>query len=337
MVILILINIAVIICIYLKYYKFSENINTTTEKIEDKDSIIIGYINDGGFNNNFDFILAQIIELNIKGFLTIIYGKENIDKYNYTIKQNVDIGSDKLNKYEMLIMNFLFSNKTEITRMELEEKLSNTFSSYNARFNEIEKVLNDQLLMECIIDDVKQKELARTTKKFIKLSIVSIVLITILGLFKVLELSVLYMLMYILEKTFSIALLLKASTYTTEGQILKYNIESYKINLEKQEFLSNKNTMEKIVLEKEFANSIALHINTQAKRTFIDEKIIKDATKMSKKAIINMLIVFIIIILIALIMAKITTLLSPTGAFWLYLILTIACACVADITLYKKK
>lgn len=337
MVILILIDIAVIVYIYLKYYKFPKNINSTTEKIEDKDSIIIGYINDGGFNNNFDLILAQIIELNIKGYITIEYGKENIDKYNYTIKQNIDIGSDKLNKYEMLVMNLLFRNKTEITKTELEEKLSNSFNSYNAQFNEIEEVLNKELLRECIIDEIKQKELAKKTKKYIKISIALILLVIILGAFKILDISLLYMLMYILEKVLISALLLKTSTYTIEGQILKYDIDSYKINLENKEFLNNKNKMDDIVLKKEFANSIALHINTQAKKTFIDDKIIKEATKISKKAIINILIIFVIIILVGLILAKITILLSPAGAVWLFIILAIAIACVADITLYKKK
>ena len=89
--------------------------------------------------------------------------------------------------------------------------------------------------------------------------------------------------------------------------------------------------------KKEFANSIALHINTQAKKAFIDDKMIRDATKISKKTITNIIIILMIIILVGLIMSRITRLLSPEGIFWLYVILTIAIACVADITLYKKK
>lgn len=337
MIILILINIAIIVYIYLKYYKITENLNNSNEKIDDKDSIIIGYINDGGFNNNFDLILSEIIQLNIKGYIIIEYTKENIDKYNYTIKQNIDISSNKINKYEMLLLNFLFSKKMEITKNELEEKLSNTFSSYNTQFNEIEEILNRHLSEQNIIDEVKQKELNKKTKKYIKISIILIILVSILGALGILKNSLLYMSMYILEKIVSSVLLLKASIYTIKGQKLKYNIEKYKIELENQEFLSGKNTMQQIVLEKEFADSIALHINTQAKRAFIDDKMIKDATKVSKKTIINVLIIFTILILIGLIVSKIAILLPKEAVVWVYIILAITIACVADITLYKKK
>ena len=95
--------------------------------------------------------------------------------------------------------------------------------------------------------------------------------------------------------------------------------------------------MQDIVYNKEFANSLALHINTLAKKTFIDDKITKEATKSAKKAIVNVLIIFTIIVLIGIILAKITMLLSIEGAFWLYLAIVIMMACIADITLYKKK
>lgn len=337
MVILILINIAIIIYIYLKYYRFPKNINNTTEKVEDIDSIIIGYINDRGFNNNFDLILAEIIELNIKGYIIIEYGKENINKYDYIIKQNITIESDKLNKYEILLLNFLFLKKTEITKDELEEKLKNTFYSYNIQFNEIKEVLNNRLIEQNIIDEVKQKNLTKKTKKYIIISIVLIILLGIVNVIKFSEISLMYMLMYILEKVVSTVLLLKASIYTTKGQILKYNIDKYKIELENKEFLTNKNTMEEIVLNKEFANSIALHIKTQAKKTFVDDKMIKDATKISKQIMFNIFSASVIILLIGLILAKIVLMVSPGAVVWIYIIMVIATACVADVTLYKKK
>ena len=337
MIILILINIAIIISIYLKYYKFSKNINIEDEKIEDKDSIIIGYIHDRGESNNFDFILSEIIQLNIKGYITIEYNKDTLDKYNYKIKQNIDIGSNIINRYEMLVLNFLFFNKDEITKNELEEKLKNTFTSYNARFNEIEEILRQKLLKENIIDGNKQNELTKTRKNYIKISIALIILVSVLGLFGILKNSLLYMSIYILEVIVSSILLIKSSIYTNKGEIFKYNIDRYKINLENKEFLNSKNSMQDIVYNKEFANSLALHINTQAKKAFIDDKITKEATKIASRTIINILIVFTIIVLIGIIMAKITMLLSIEGAFWLYLAIVIMIACIADITLYKKK
>lgn len=337
MILLILINIAIIIYIFLQYYKFPKNINELNEKIEDIDSIIIGYIKDRGFNNNFDLILAEIIDLNIKDYIKIEYNKEDIDKYNYTIKQNVDIGSKKLNKYEMLTLNFLFSNNMEITKIELEEKLNDTFRLYNIQFNQIKEVLNNQLIEENIIDEVKQKKLAKQTKKYIKISIILIFLIGIINIFQDTEFALLYMSIYILEKVVSSVLLLKASVYTNTGQNLKYNIDNYKIKLENEEFLTNKNTMEEIVLKKEFANSIALHINTEAKKAFIDNQMTRNASNISKTTMINILIGALIILLLIIILS-IIVLLVPTGVtVWLYIIFIIATACVADITLSKKK
>ena len=251
--------------------------------------------------------------------------------------QNIDINSDKLNKYEMLILNFLFHNKMEITKNELEEKLSNTFSSYNIQVNEIEGLINKQLIEENVIDKVKQSKLTKEAKTYIKASIVLILLVSILIGFRILENSPLYMLIYFLEKVISSVMLLKANIYTNKGQILKYNIDSYKIKLKNQEFLTNKNTMEDIVLKKDFANSIALHINTGAKNAFIDNKITKEAIKISMKTIINILIIFAILILVGLIIAIITNLLPKGAIFWVYLIFAISVACVADVTLYKKK
>lgn len=337
MVILILINIIFIIYIYFKYYKFPKEIYNTKEKIEDKDSIIIGYINDAGFNNNFDFILAEIIEMNIKGYIIIEYNKENIDKYNYTIKQNITMESEKLNKYEILILNFLFSNKMEITKSELEEKLKNTFYSFNIQFNEIEKIINKKLVEQDIIDEIKKKRLDIRAKKYTKISIILTLIVCVINICMYSEFSLLYILMYALEKAFSSVLLLKAGMYTNKGQMLKYSIDKYKIELEGKEFLTGKNTMEDIVLKKEFANSIVLHIKTQAKKVFMDDNITKDATNISKKAMYNILTISIIILLIGLIISKIVLLLSPGAIIWTYIIIAITTACIADITLYKKK
>lgn len=334
MILLILINIAIIIFIYSKYYNFPKDINNINEKVEEKDSIIIGYINDVGVNNNFDLILAEIIDLNIKGYIKIEYGKEGFEKYDYTIKQNIDANSKKLNKYEILVLNFLFPCKIEITKMELEEKLNNTFKLYNIQNNEIKEVLNNYLIEENIIDKSKQKQLAKIRKMYI---IISTLLILIIGVINIYNNSKIYLLLYIFEKVVSFILLLKASIYTNKGQILKYNIDNYKIKLENKEFLTNKNTMEEIVLNKEFANSIALHINTEAKKLFIDNKIIKEAKNISKN-VMNKILIASFIILLLIILMSIIVLLLPTGVtVWLYIIMIIATACVADITLSKKK
>lgn len=327
--ILIIINIINIFYIYLKYYKSNQFIN---EDIKDKESIIIGYINDKGVDNNFDLILAEIIELNIKGYIVIEYSEDKIDEYNYIIKQNIPTGSDKLTTYEMLILNFLFPNKMEITKIELEDKLRNTFSSYNVQFNEVGNILNKQLEKEYIIDKYKQKEFYKKVKRYIIVSIILVLLVSILGILKVIEVPVLYILVYILEKVISSALLLKADLYTNNGKNIEYSIKKYKSELKEKEFLTDKNTMKDIVMDKKFADSIALHINTQAKKEFIDDKLAQEISKMSKKQVINALIIFSIIILAGLIIAGITMILPHKLIFWFYLIICIAIACTADIT-----
>lgn len=337
MIVLILINVVFIVYVYSKYYKSPKNINDEIDEIKDKDSIILGYINDLRFNNNFDLILSEIIELNIKGYIKINYSKENIQKYDYTISQNVDIASENLNKYELMTLNFLFSKKMEITKSELEQKINDIYHLYNIQFNEIEKVLNKKIVEENIIDANKQKKLTKRTKWCIKISILLVLLISILNALNILEFPRIYTLIYIIEKIILCTLILKASCYTDKGKILKYYIEKYKMQIQDKEFLFEKNTMKDVVLNKEFANSIALHINTQAKEAFIDNRVARNSNKILQKTIIILLSILIILFLVILIMSRIMMTLPKDVIIWIYIIMAISAACVADITLAKKK
>lgn len=332
MIVLIFINIAVIVYIYLKYYNFPKNENSTKEKIEEMDPIIIGCINDKGFNNNFDLILAEIVNLNIKGYLKIEYDREDINAYNYIIKQNFDMEVDNIKKYELIILNFLFSEKMEISKNELEEKLINTFNSYNVQYNDLQKVLQDELIKQYIIDEYKIKKLKKVSKIYRRVSILSIIILLTLKTFLFTKISALSVLIYILEKVISNILLLKSSNYTDKGEMLRNDIISYKTEIEKQEFLVDKKTMNQIILDKRFANSIALHINTQAKKIFIDDKLLQNATKSSKKVLLKILIVLSIFILIGIILQKITKSITKDGIIWLYIMLTIIIAFSADVT-----
>ena len=93
--------------------------------------------------------------------------------------------------------------------------------------------------------------------------------------------------------------------------------------------------MKDIVQNKEFANSLALHIKTQARKVFIDDTMLKNATKLSKGAMIKVLIASIVLLLITIVVAPIIMSLSPGTIVWVYIIVTIIAACVADITLSK--
>lgn len=338
MIVLILINILIIVYVYLKYYKEPKNITGEIKSIEEQDSMVIGYINDVGLSSSFDLILSEIIELNIKGYITIEYNKENIEKYDYVIKQNIEKGLKELKKYEVIVLKFLFSNKQEITKKELEEKINNTFQVYNVQNNEIEKVLNEKLAEEDIIDLTKQNKLQKETKLCIIISCILVLLISILGAPAILDISPIYVLIYILEKVTLCTLLINANCYTYKGKILKYNIEKYKLKIENKEYLTTKNSMKEVVLNKEFANSMALHINTLAKETFINNEISKNNKELIKKVIRNFLVGFIIFVSVIVVLLTIMMGLSKNAKIMVYSIVAIATACVADITLlYKNK
>ena len=252
-------------------------------------------------------------------------------KYNYTIRQKIGLESNKLNNYEIHVLNYLFSKKTEITRNELEEKLKNTFKSYNIQYNDLKKIINKEIINQKVIDEEEKNRFIKNSKKYIKLSILIVICIIILGLFKVLDISLLYMAMYILEKIVIALLLLNVNIYTKYGQILKYNIDNYKYKLEKQEFLDNNIKMQEILLNKDFANSIALHIKTNAKEAFIDEKTLKEAKDTSKSAIKNLLIITSILVLIGIIIYKIMEFFPLEGLGWIFIIFSIIAAGVFDV------
>lgn len=345
MLILIFINIVIIILIYLKYYynlPRSENMTEEEkEKIEKMDPIIIGCINDRGFNNNFDLIISEIINLNIKGYIKIKYDRNDINAYNYTITQNFDMEVDNINKYELVTLNFLFSDKMEVSKNELEEKLINTFNSYHVQYNELQKVLEKEFIKQHIIDECKEKELKQVSKIYKKISILLVIILFVLKIFAIFPISLFEILIYTLEILISNILILKASNYTDKGEILRNKIIKYQTEIEKQEFLVDKETMNEIILEKKFANSIALHINTLAKKMFIDDKVLKNATKSTKKVLIQLFIVFVVAVVIGLILQAVTKALTKDGIIWLYIMLTLMIAFAADITKFigtiKKK
>lgn len=332
MLILIFINIVIIVWIYLKYYNLPKKENTTKEKIEEIDPIIIGCINDRGFNNNFDLLLSEIVNLNIKGYIKIEYDREDINAYNYTIKQNFDMEVDDIKKYELIILNFIFSDKMEISKSELEEKLINTFNSYNVQYNDLQEVLQEELIKQYIIDEYKNRELKKVYKIYKRVSMLSIIILLTLKTFLFTKISLLSVLIYTLEKVISNLLLLKANNYTDKGEMLRNDIIAYKTEIEKQEFLVDEKTMNQIIIDKRFANSIALHINTQAKKIFIDDKMLQNATKNSKRVIVKIIIVLSVIALIGIILQKVTKSITKDGIIWLYIMLAIIIAFSADVT-----
>ena len=138
------------------------------------------------------------------------------------------------------------------------------------------------------------------------------------------------LIIYIFEILISRILFLNASNYTDKGEIIRNNIIRYKSEIENKEYLVDKKQMNDVLLEKEFANSIALHINTEAKERFIGG-ISTNAMNSVKNALIKLFIIVIIIILITLILQKITLAIGGDGILLLYIFLTLILASSVDI------
>lgn len=339
MLIILLINIVIIIWIYLRYYHFPEDIINTKEEVKDIDPIVMGFINDREFSNNYDLILSEIINLNIKKHIIIEYDKKDISKYNYTIKQNLYMEKENIEKYELILLDFLFSQKSEISRSEFEQKIKDSFNTYNIQYNQLQKVLEEKLIKENIIDIEKKKELEKITKTHKNISVTVLSILIILKIFVNININLASLLIFVFEILISRLLILKASNYTYKGEIIRNNIFRYKNEIRNKEFLINKKEMNNILLEKEFADSIALHINTDAKESFINN-IFKNTKNSVKKTFLKLFIITIIIILIAIILKKLTILLDRDGIVLLYSILAIIIASSADIVYalgkYKK-
>jgi len=130
MIILILIDIAIIVYIYSKYYKFPENIINTNEKIEDKDSIVIGYINDGGFNNKIYCYSNNIFAVAYVDEIIEISSSKDVLTYIYELKQN--ICDNILNNFKSeagILISIILGDDTYLTKQE-KEMFSNSNLSH---------------------------------------------------------------------------------------------------------------------------------------------------------------------------------------------------------------
>lgn len=330
MVIIILLNLIIIICIYFKYYNSDKNIKFTKEQIEELSPAIIGYVNNKGLENNYDLILSEILDLNVKGYLTIEYVKEDISEYNYIIKQNLEKDIGKLEKYEIIVMNFLFENNTQITREELEEKSATTFKTYNTQYNQLGELIKEELIEQNFIEKEKTEKIKKITKWYIRISLILIIIFFMLKVLIYPEKSIIYIQIYILEKIISTIMLLFINSYTDKGIALKNGIDEYRKQLENEEYLVDNKKMKEIICEKRFINSVALHIETQAKRELINERMIKNAKIIAQKVVIEITIIAVVFVSICAIVLKISQKMSIVAFFWIYIIMAIIVAGVVD-------
>ena len=344
MLVLILFNIGIILWIYFNFYKENKELETYDENIKNIEPLEMGYINDRRLSNNFDSILAEIINLNIKGYLDIEYNGDKTYNDDYIIKQRFDTPTNNINNYELLILKFLFSKKTEITKNELE-KMIECFDSYDIQFNELEDGIENKLITENVISKSKKEKIQNIKKVYKRISFLLIIILLILNItnsraissnyiimYILQTMSLGYIIIYILEIIITYILILKADFYTNKGKNLKSQIVNYKKEILNKEFLIDNKSMAEIVNEKEFANSLALHINTVAKDTFVYNKITDNMASKSKKVLLKVISVFLVILVAFLLLRKAILTVDSTGKFFIFVTLIIIIAAWADIT-----
>lgn len=344
MLVLILFNIGIILWIYFNFYKENKELETYDENIKNIEPLEMGYINDRRLSNNFDSILAEIINLNIKGYLDIEYNGDKTYNDDYIIKQRFDTPTNNINNYELLILKFLFSKKTEISKNELE-KMIECFDSYDIQFNELEDGIENKLITENVISKSKKEKIQNIKKVYKRISFLLIIILLILNItnsraissnyimtYALQTISSSYIIIYILEIIITYILILKADFYTNKGKNLKSQIINYKKEILNKEFLTDNKSMAEIVNEKEFANSLALHINTVAKDTFVYNKITDNMARKSKKVLLKVISVFVVILIAFLLLRKAILTVDSTGKFFIFVTLIIIIAAWADIT-----
>ena len=344
MLVLILFNIGIILWIYFNFYKENKELETYDENIKNIEPLEMGYINDRRLSNNFDSILAEIINLNIKGYLDIEYNGDKTYNDDYIIKQRFDTPTNNINNYELLILKFLFSKKTEISKNELE-KMIECFDSYDIQFNELEDGIENKLITENVISKSKKEKIQNIKKVYKRISFLLIIILLILNItnsraissnyimtYALQTISSSYIIIYILEIIITYILILKADFYTNKGKNLKNQIINYKKEILNKEFLTDNKSMAEIVNEKEFANSLALHINTVAKDTFVYNKITDNMARKSKKVLLKVISVFLVILVAFLLLRKAILTADSTGKFFIFVTLIIIIAAWADIT-----
>lgn len=345
MIVLILFNIGIILWIYFNFYKEDKELEIFDENIEDIEPLEMGYINDRKLSNNFDLILAEIINLNIKGYLDIEYnGNKTYNNDYYIIKQRFDNPNNNISNYELLILKFLFSKKTEISKNELE-KMIERFDSYDIRFNELEEGIENKLIKENVISKSKKEKIQNIKKVYKRISFLLIIILLILKIansqtmssnyivmYILQTISLSYIIIYILETIITYILILKADYYTNKGKNLKRQIINYKKQILNKEFLTDNKSMAEIVNKKEFANSLALHINTVAKDTFVYNKITDNIASKSKKVLLEVISVFLVILVTFFLLRKTMVIADATGKLLIFVTLIIIIAAWADIT-----
>ena len=289
--IVMIINVILTIWLYKKYIHIPKIQNNQVQEMENLDSALIGYIeNEDG--NSIDWILAEILELDRKGYIKIEYQRKDIDKYEYIIKKIENKDLTKLKKYELSVYRLLFGDQNiVITLNELEEKILKSVEvekDVDLKSLYIRNEIEEELINLNIID--------ATAKRNIK-NIRNInMLITLIIVIFIKDINITHEIIILLQSIIVLYIISKAKTFTAKGKKLYIQIKEYKKTLEDNKILKEKKIIHNVILEKDFINSIALHIMTKAKKEFINDEIIEKKVKntFDKMRIVIYFIIYII-------------------------------------------
>lgn len=291
MIIVIIINLIFIVLLYQKYIYTPRTLNQEYKEMEEIDGALIGYI-ENKWGNSVDWIFAEILELNRKGYILIDYQLKEGKQLDYTIKKLGGKSISKLKNYELTTYRILFENSDQITKSELEEKLKSTFEkeeNINIKSFSIRNEIEDELVKEEIIDANGDKIL-----KLMK-RIYMIICIAILIIFK--ELNGIQVAIFLIEAFVTLYVCTKGRAFTNKGRKLKSKIEEYEEYLLSNKLLSQNKIVDFILQEKDYINSIALHIQSNARDGFIDTEIVDGSAKTTNTFVLNILFIALLFVI----------------------------------------
>ena len=291
MIIIIVINLILILWLFREYIYIPKNLNQDYKEFREMDAALIGYI-ENKWGNSVDWIFSEVLELNRKGYILIEYQIKEGEQFDYTIKKLGGKSISKLKNYELTTYRILFENSDQITKKELEEKLKATFEreeNINIKSFSIRNEIIEELIKKGIIDANSQKILTILKRIYM------VACIMILIIFK--ELNALQMAIFLVETFITLYICTKGRTFTAQGKNLKAKIEDYQEYLANNKLLSQNEILDFMLQEKDYINSIALHIDSNARKGFIDTEIIDGSAKNLNSLVLNILFIALLFVL----------------------------------------
>ena len=271
MLVLIILNILFILWIFVKYVNIPKGRPNDYEELKKLDSALIGYI-DNKWGNALDWTIAEVLELNRKGYITINY--EDDDKKNlhgYVIKKLKE-NILNLKTYEANVYRILFEKSDIITMAELEERLK-----YEQELANVVNVKSMSIRNEIEDEAIKLELVNKTSERIIGVLKRLYPIVVIIALILLKDGNIFTTTAFLIESIISLYLMSNANSLTAKGKQVKSKINNYVIYLMDNKLLQSTNIVDYILVEKDYINSIALHIDSEARMELIAEELVENS------------------------------------------------------------